>query len=228
MNNVVSLLDLQLDLFPDQDPVSGSLNYAVLGTDKLPYIAQGGNSTNFAPLNGISQVGTSAPSITSFSHLEGETWVTKQYYAYTTSDGVYLASSADGVTWTGAIIQSGTPLKPVMSKFAPSLLVSNGLLTCVITSEKEGGLGGGYSIEIGTSTDGTTWDFNVITPGGGFGATTTNFAPSAASFNGILYLGVITGDGSISLGIQSGSDANQFTFSSITLPEKSLGQPSLC
>ena len=52
MNNVVSLLDLQLAMFPEQDPVSGTLNFALLDSNGKSVIE---NYERFLPDFGASE-----------------------------------------------------------------------------------------------------------------------------------------------------------------------------
>jgi hypothetical protein len=178
MNNVVSLLDLQLDMFPEEDPVSGSLNFAVLDTNGLPNIATGNSTLSFASISGDSIAGKEAPSLASFQG--------KDYLAYTGKDGSnLLAVSGDGgTTWTESKIASNT------TSFAPSICVFNGLLTYVIVTSE------GY-LEIGTSDNGSQFTFNDVIPSGGVQATKSASSPSAVAYNGSLFIAFTSSNGGL-------------------------------
>lgn len=217
MNNVVSLLDLQIDLFPDQDPYSGSLNFAIIDENGIPNIATGdpADGLSFAPLNGITQQGQLAPSITSFKG--------KDYLAYTGDSGAnLLAVSADGgASWTSVTIANG-----VSTAFAPSLCTFNGQLVYVVTAKN------GY-INIGTSDNGSDFTFRLASPAGGVEALRSLYGPSAAAYNGFLYIG-FTGTGGVLSIAQQGVDNKDketqdlFTFTSLETHTKSHDAPSLC
>ena len=204
MNNVVSLLDLQLDMFPEEDPVSGTLNFAVLDTNGIPNIATGNSTLNFAPIAGDSIAGKEAPSIASFQG--------KDYLAYTGKDGSnLLAVSGDGgTTWTESQIGTNT------TSFAPSICVFNGLLTYAIVVS-------GGSLKVGTSDDGVTFTFNDVTPAPiSPPATVAGVAipsvssPSIVAYNGGLYIAFTASDGGLVIALQDAKTANLFTFTSLT------------
>lgn len=211
MNNVVSLLDLQLDMFPEQDPVSGSLYFALLDSNGLPNIANGMplSSLSFSPLSGVTQAGQYAPSIASFND---------QYYlAYTRSDGNnMLAVSADaGVTWSASQIGS------ITTSYAPSLCVFNGLLTYVVTNCD------GY-LQVGTSSDGNTFSFISASPTGGVQAPQAYSAPSACGYNGSLFIAFNSGNNTLSIAQKQPKDSNLFTYTSLTTSVGSPNAPSIC
>lgn len=185
MNNVVSLLDLQLAMFPEEDPVSGTVNFAYLGANGIPYFSEK-SITNFDPLSNLSP-GDGNPSIVRYNGDD--------YMAYTNSSGeMFIAMSKDeGKTWTNNVFNAITPDKQKFTKttsFAPSLCVFDGALTYVIVIE------GGF-LAIGSSTDGTTFTFELANPGSGVGPIAANSAPSAVPYNGRLYISYLGADNSV-------------------------------
>ncbi len=208
MNNVVSLLDLQLDMFPEEDPVSGTLNFAILDVNGIPNIATGDSKLNFEPLSGVSEKGKNAPSIASFNGNE--------YVAYTGTDGSNLlaVSEDSGKTWSESQIGTNT------TSYAPSICVFNGLLTYVIVIE------GGF-LKVGTSADGSEFTFDGVTPSGGLEPILADSSPSAVAYNGSLYIGFTGQNNGLVIAQQDAKTANLFAFTGLT--EKSLANtaPSL-
>lgn len=208
MNNVVSLLDLQLDLFPEQDPVSGTLAFAAIDANGAPNFSEG-TEANFAPLSGISNTAGSAPSLASFSG--------KQYYAYLDENmNASLASSTDGTTWTNVPL-SGAP----DTDHAPSLCVFNGLLTYVIVDSH------GY-ISLGVSPDGSAFTFTSTTAGGGVQAIASQSAASACAYNGSLYIAFISQSGDPVIALQDSDNAQVLTFYQPDSPATSAVAPAIC
>ena len=179
MNNVVSLLDLQLAMFPEQDPVSGTVNFALIDENGLPQISQGSTSISFKELSGVSAKGKGRPSIVRYQKND--------YLAYTGNSGENLlaVSTNNGVTWTESKIGTNT------TKFAPSLCVYNGQLAYVVV------VTGGY-ILVGTSSDGKTFDFQGLNAGS-VGPVLANSSPNAVVYNGGLYIAFATADDSIAI-----------------------------
>lgn len=212
MNNVVSLLDLQLDMFPEQDPVSGSLNFALIDAQGIPNIANNteGSLLDFSVISGVTETATSAPSIASFNG--------QYYYAFNSNGSIYIASSSDGTTWNSYTIGV-----MITTSLAPSICVVNGNLTVAVVDNN------GY-VHLGRSADGTTFSFsNVTTPAGGVQAPVTHIAPSINAYNGLLYIGVTLSDGSLNLAVQDKKNQNLFQFYPISAaPQKSLGSVSMC
>ena len=201
MNNVVSLLDLQLDMFPEEDPVSGTLNFALLDANGIPNISSGKEHVSFVPLSGVSTAGKEAPSITSFKG--------KQYLAYTSTTGTNLlaVSSDGGVTWSETQIGANT------TNFAPSICVFNNQLLYVIVGS------GGY-LKIGTSDDGATFTFSDVTPAGGVQATPSVSGVSATAYNGGLYLAFTAANGNLVIALQDATTPNLFTFNGLSTSVK--------
>ncbi len=207
MNNVVSLLDLQLDLFPDQDPVSGALVFAAIDANGAAEVSFG-DQANFNSID-ASTAAISAPSIASFNG--------QQYYAYTgTGNAPVLLTSADGTHWSNVSL-TGAPSTP----HAPSLCVFNGLLTYVVVDD------GGF-LHIGTSNDGSTFTFNSTSTGGGVEATPSKFGPAACAYNGSLYIAITDMGGNLHIAQQDDKNPNVFTFYAVDAPQTSLGSPALC
>ena len=186
MNNVVSLLDLQLAMFPEQDPVSGTLNFALLDSNGIPNITKGTSLTNLSSLCGATIAGKGAPSITSYKG--------KEYVGYTSKTGTnIIASSNDGgKNWTECQISHISSSSPsdYITDYAPSLCVFNGMLTYVITNSV------GH-LSIGTSNDGETFNFNDVTPSVVANRVSATSGPSAVAYNGGLYIAYTSGAGNI-------------------------------
>ncbi|MEO9570209.1 MAG: LodA/GoxA family CTQ-dependent oxidase [Polaribacter sp.] len=195
MNNVVSLLDLQLDMFPEQDPVSGTVNFALLNTNGFPNFSPGSSSISFKPLTGVSKTGKGKPSIVNYNG--------NIYLAYTgiSSENLLAVSKDNGNTWTESRIGSNT------TSYAPSLCVFNGELTYVFVDTN------GF-LSIGTSTDGENFTFEGANSGP-VGPVLANSAPSAVAYNGDLYIAFATAENNITI-------AHRFLVPSNTIYEYSF------
>lgn len=193
MNNVVSLLDLQLAMYPEADPVSGATAFAFIDDNGCPQFTTE-QATGFAPLNGVSATGKASPSIARYND--------KDYYAYINGDGEFLIaeSSNGGHSWkeskVNAVDSKGNPLDKT-TPYAPSLCVFNGALTYVVVVK--GGFfdPNGGVVYIGTSTDGVNFTFELPSPGGGLGAVDAFSGPSAIPYNGRLYIAYAGANNSI-------------------------------
>ena len=211
MNNVVSLLDLQLAMFPEQDPVSGTLNFALLDSNGIPNIVKGNSFTNLSSLCGVTIPGKGAPSISSYKG--------KEYAAYTSKTGTNIIASSDdgGNNWTECQIShvsSSDPSKYI-TDYAPSLCVFNGLLTYIIVDKN------GYLV-VGTSSDGITFTFNdviaapVSPPAKIAGVAKPSVSsPSSVAYNGDLYIAYTDSDGNLNIALQDKKTANVFTFTTL-------------
>ncbi|KGL63812.1 LodA/GoxA family CTQ-dependent oxidase [Polaribacter sp. Hel1_85] len=203
MNNVVSLLDLQLAMFPEQDPVSGTVNFAILDSNGLPNIATGNSTLSFAPLSGVAATGKGRPTIVRYNGDD--------YAAYTGSSGENLiaVSTDNGVTWTESQIGTNS------TQYAPSLCVYNGQLAYVVVVK------GGY-ILVGTSSDGKTFDFQGLNSGS-VGPTLASSSPSAVTYNGGLYIAFATADDSIAIAHRYlVPNTNTYVYAFNTLSDKVL------
>jgi hypothetical protein len=194
MNNVVSLLDLQLDMFPEEDPVSGTVNFALIDSNGLPNFSSGSSPITFNPLSGVTATGKGNPSLASYNGDD--------YLAYTDSSGGFLiaVSTDNGATWEeskiNAVTSSGDPFTKT-TNYAPSLCVFDGALTYVVVIENEGfGSKEGF-LFIGSSTDGDKFTFEEANPGGGLGSIGANSSPNAVAYNGQLYISYVGSDNSI-------------------------------
>lgn len=192
MNNVVSLLDLQLAMYPESDPVSGTLNFATVSNNGVPRFSSG-SALDFQSLSQLTD-GIGGASIARLNK--------KDYLAYTGEDGCNLlaVSTDNGTTWSQVEmlinpLESGS-LFSTKTKFSPSLCVYNGLLHYIVVNE-EGLIG------ILTSTDGVT--FNTETPTVAPASKdlpyskiiTASSAPSAIPYNGMLYISYTDDNGNI-------------------------------
>lgn len=182
---VVSLLDLQLDLFPQQDPYTGAgpIYYAVIGSDGQPYISSSsdGTSFNFEPLPGplVLPHSEHSPAVAVFG---GKVYyaVTAQAGAEFTGRGTYLSSSSDGKTFSEfKIVSAGR------SNQAPALTVFQGQLFYAV-------IGTDNLPYISGSTDGTSFSFEKLS--GPSALPVTEVAPAVTAFNGTLYYALITSD----------------------------------
>lgn len=215
MNNVVSLLDLQLAMFPEQDPVSGTVNFALVDSNGLPNIVEGTSLKNLASLCGVETAGKGAPSITSYNG--------KEYAAYTSKTGANIIASSDdgGANWTEcqlSHIASSDPSQ-FITNYAPSLCVFNGLLTYVIVDKN------GYLV-VGTSSDGISFTFNEVIAApkaapkatpivvGGVAIASVS-SPSAVAYNGGLYIAFTDVKGNLIIALQDAKTANLFTFTTL-------------
>lgn len=201
MNNVVSLLDLQLDMFPEVDPTSGTLNFAILDSNGYPNIATGSSTLNFAPLSGVNTIGKSAPSIASFQE--------KDYLAYTGNNGNNLlaVSNDGGTTWTENQIGTST------TSHAPSICVFNDLLIYVV-------VGDSGHLNIGTSTDGSSFTFQQAKASEGSTPLLASSSPSVAAYNGSLYIAYTGQDNGLVIAQLGAIDEGKYTYTGF--PEKSL------
>lgn len=215
MNNVVSLLDLQLAMFPEQDPVSGTVNFALVDSNGLPNIVEGTSLKNLASLCGVETPGKGAPSITSYNG--------KEYAAYTSKTGANIIASSDdgGANWTEcqlSHIASSDPSQ-FITNYAPSLCVFNGLLTYVIVDKN------GYLV-VGTSSDGISFTFKEVIAApkaapkatpivvGGVAIASVS-SPSAVAYNGGLYIAFTDVKGNLIIALQDAKTANLFTFTTL-------------
>lgn len=196
--NIVSLLDLQIDLFPDQDPYTGAgpVYYALTGTDNRPYIAQTsavrGGAFTFAPAAVEGQVTTMPGAI---AVMNG-----KVFYAITgTDDRPYIASSSDGLPGSFSFQPASPPGQ--VTQLPPALAVFNGKLFYAITGTDD-------RPYIASSSDGAPGSFELAT----VAATSqvTKLAPALAAFNGQLAY-AITGTDSRPY-IALAADGQTFTF----------------
>lgn len=182
MNNVVSLLDLQLAMFPEADPVSGTVNFAYIGEDGTPNFSPK-SITNFDPLTGLSS-GDGSPSLASFNGND--------YMAYTNLFGeLFIAESSDnGQTWKNNKVSALTSDKQnfdIKVAYSPSLCVYDGALTLAVVMKEGILLDEKGCLYIGNSTDGSTFTFEQATPEKGT-ATVACSSPKVAAYNGRLYI----------------------------------------
>lgn len=217
MNNVLSLLDLQINMFPEIDPYSGTFNYIFansshgldLATSQKP-IADG---LDFSSISGVTSPVVGSPSAVAFAG--------KFYIAYTSGSDNYLATSTDGTTFTSAKIGSQA------TSVGPAITAFNGTLIYVVT-------GTDSKLYLSSSTDGVTFTaFAAITSeSGGLSASPppTSVSPALATYNGYLYLAVTGTDNKHYLATQGqGVNNAAFLFSSVgqTGVEGSTLSPSI-
>lgn len=217
MRNVVSLLDLQINMFPEIDPYGGTFNFIILNktgeleiaTNKKPVA----DDLKFTTIAGINKPVVGAPSTVAFAG--------KFYIAYTSGSDNYLATSADGTTFTSAKIGSQA------TNVGPALTAFNGTLIYAVTGTDK-------SLYLSTSSDGTTFtSFDAVTAQSGGLATPpppTAVSPALATYNGYLYLAITGVDNKHYLGTQAqGVNNSAFLFSSVgqTGVEGSAHSPSI-
>lgn len=213
MKNVVSLLDLQLNMFPEQDPVSGDLFLATLGSNDLPQLSELTNQSPaaFSPIPGVTTTGQQGLSMTSLAD--------ELFIAYLDTNGnVVVANSTDSVNWTSTTLSS-TPT----SAFAPSICTFNGELYIAITVS-----GGGISVGHATPANLGSISFTPVTST----ATTpvaiaSSASPAIAAFNGNLFI-AYNANGTVMVGQQDTKNANGFGFTNVTGTETASTAPTLC
>jgi len=201
MNNVVSLLDLQINMFPEVDPYSGTFNYLFTNPDNgLDFATtRDTGSLDFNTLDGINTPVSGAPAATSYAG--------KLYIAYTSNSENYLASSSDGQTFTSVKIGAQA------TNVGPALTAFNGTLFYLVTGTDK-------KLYLATSSDGSSFSaFSAVSAqnGGLPGATpATTVSPSLATYNGYLYLAITGTDEKHYLATQpQGSDDPVFLFSTV-------------
>ncbi len=181
--NVVSLLDLQLNIFPESDPNSGDLYYAVTGTDNRNYLASSANGSSgysFRDVSGLTVAGA-RPAILSFKG--------SLYYAVIGSDGNknFIGKYSDDHSSVTDYKVIGT----IASNVGPSLTVYNGQLYYAVTGKDN-------NVYIASSSDGETFSaFAKI------GNQATSQSPSITAYNGDLYLAVTGTENRLYLGVAS-------------------------
>ena len=173
--NIVSILDLQIDLFPGQDPYTGAgpVYYAITGNDYRPYIASSADgspgSFNFQPAAPEGQVTQLPPALAVFNG--------QLYYAITGNDNrPYIASSADGSP--GSFNFQPAAPEGQVTQLPPALAVFNGQLYYAIT-------GNDNRPYIASSADGSPGSFNFQAPAPE--GQVTQMAPALSAFNGQLF-----------------------------------------
>ena len=191
MNNVVSLLDLQLAMFPEADPVSGTTNFALMGENGHPYFSAE-NVDSFEELSGLSS-GSGSPSIASFNGND--------YMAYSDILGdLYVAESTDnGKTWKNNKVSAITSNKDkfdIKVAYSPSLCVFDGALTLAVVMKEGILLDEKGCLYIGRSTDGSTFTFDQAKPETG-NSIPASSSPEVAAYNGRLYISYAGEDGCI-------------------------------
>ncbi len=201
MNNVVSLLDLQINMFPEADPYSGTFNYIFtdpvqglkIATTKTP------GDLQFSAISGVSTPVTGSSAAVSF--------VGKFHLAYTSNAENYLATSSDGKTFSTAKIGSQA------TNVGPAMTAYNGNLIYVVT-------GTDNQLYLSSSTDGITFTSfaKISAQDGGLPTATppTTVSPSLAAYNGNLYLAITGTDQQHYLATQpQGSSDPIFLFSKV-------------
>ncbi|MEO1263022.1 MAG: LodA/GoxA family CTQ-dependent oxidase [Bacteroidota bacterium] len=206
MKNVVSLLDLQKNIFPEIDPYAGilALAFSISGTggpvglfrsrsgaaDSFKHVAVGGD-----------QLTTAGPAIVTFQ---------KQLFCAVTGSSTsnLIAAAPDAAGPYHFAAASGTPVATTSS---PTLTVFNGKLYYgVLDTNNE--------VHLASSDDGSSGSFNFVkqtlklATGNGFQdfPTTPRKGISIAAFQGYLYLAFIGEDNVPYLGIASGQAPDQF------------------
>lgn len=200
--NVVSLLDLQINIFPQIDPNAGTLYYAVTGINvNEDFLASSktGSGFVFKNVTGATVKGA-RPALAAFN---GDL-----YYAVigSGSDNNYIGVlSEDGTSVSYTIIGS-TP-----SNVGPALAVYNNQLYYAITG-KDG------NVYIASSSDGKTFStFEKV------GNQASNVSPALAAYNGDLYLAVTGKDNLLYLGTK----AKKYQLEAIGGPARTALAPSI-
>ncbi len=198
-NNVVSLLDLQLDIFPEADPNTGKgpFYFAQAANNKVVLASSTTGdaiSLNFTTLSSSFNT-TTAPAIEVY---RGETYIA----ATDTNGASHIAVSAAGNYSFTAVSSAPT------TSAGPALAVLNDKLYYAINS--------GGQLQIGVADSQDSFTFTALTNST---AVDPDQAPSLTAFNGSLYYSVASSSGEFLLASsQNDATASNFTFVSITTP----------
>lgn len=202
-NNVVSLLDLQMDLFPESDPYSGPGPFYIAQTN-----AAGG--IDIASLSGAAVKNGTAPVFSSLSLPSGvnvtlqpavANFQGKNHIAFVASDGTPYIAVEHGGIYTVAVVSA-----TVTSSSAPSLAVLNNKLYYAINSSG--------AIQLGElSASGAT--FSQV--GDGFAVAQ---APALAAFNGALYVAAVSSQNELMIGNNNNAQGS-ITLSAATVETQS-------
>lgn len=208
-NNVVSLLDLQLDIFPSADPNTGKGPfYFAQNVGGYPALASSetgdASSLNFSTIS-TSVSSSFAPAVIRFQE--------QTYVAVIDSSGnpQLGISNSDG-TFTFSKVSSS-----VTASAAPALSVLNNQLYYAINSNG--------TLNIGAPDGQGGYTFSPLTNSYQVYAAQ---APALTSFNGSLYYATASTSGELLLASsQNNGDAANFSFSKITIPDVIIGLSSL-
>lgn len=213
---VVSLLDLQLDLFPQADPYTGEgpLILASILDSEHPGIAgsaTGGAGSlglvDAAPPNQYSQL---APALTVFNG--------SYFYAITGINQIpYIASSASLGSGTFQFSEAESNARTFLP---PSLAVYQGKLYYAVTGTNE-------LPYLASSADGSGGSFNFAPLASSGDGVETQAGPAIAAFNGKLYyaLGNSSDNGHLYLG--TSADGSSFAFENVGGHSYTPHQPAL-
>lgn len=194
-NNVVSLLDLQLDIYPEADPYTGKgpLTIASNASDHKTYIGESSDGIHFrySPISG-SILSNQKPSVTLF---KGITYVV----IIAENNQLYIANSQESYVFTAITLSVKTSL-------APALTVFNNVLHMAIIAQD----GLPY---IATSSTGKATDFNVLPVNNSvlLGAPTSSFSPAIIAYEGFLIIAYISVNQEILLAVRDNQSQNYNT-----------------
>ena len=221
MKNVVSLADLQYNIFPEKDPNAGSLVIGTIGSDNGPSATPVGvtsngifnlldstSGTHFAS-NRITPAGENprhSPALTTFRN--------SIYCAYNAEpvafSSVLTLGKSDSPTGTFSFFQQSTD---VQSDVGPALTVFNDKIYCAVVANGNSSAQFQNKVILG-STTGTQLTFNPLTfklatPTGYQDFNDIPTQPVAISaYNGLLYI-ALSVNGDNYLGVLSNSVAFQ-------------------
>ncbi len=204
MRNVVSILDLQLNIFPEADPNAGNIDIAIVGQNGAVnlYDSKTGKARNFNSRTIVDSTGsTSAPALASFN---GEL-----YCGVSGSAGNLIASAQDE-NGTFDFIQVGTNI--IRTTVSPALAVFNGLLYYVVVEHQTNKIYVATSSSDGDFSQSTFVEQNLmLATSNGFETTdiATNLSVSLAAYGGNLYLALTDTSGAHYLAVFSSSVINQ-------------------
>ncbi len=209
-NNVVSLLDLQLDLFPASDPYTGQgpvyFARTVRGGPVELATSSDGSADNLS-FNAISEfTSNDSPAV---AYFRGKTYVS----AYSNTDqGLFIGSSSNATDFNFKNISNAPN-----SYASTALSVLNNQLYVALVSN-----GMPY---LGVSDGNNDFTFNALSITGLPGI--SNYQPPAlTTFNGSLFYAVVAGLDVGELIIASSIDgsSSNFEFQSLTLPHGIIAQ----
>ena len=208
-NNVVSLLDLQLDIYPEIDPYTGQgpITVAVNAKDKSIYLGQSNDGVVFDYFQiGGNLKSSHRPAI---AVLNGVTYVT----ILGTNNVLYIANSADSYRFFAI----NTYVKTLL---APAMTVFNNQIQIAITATD----GLPY---VAASATATSSDFNfkaVDSPE--LGLLTSALSPAIIAYEGQLFVAYITKGQNILLAVLN-SQTSTFNTHHIGTAENAISGPSL-
>ena len=213
--NVVSLLDLQFDMFPSADPYTGNGPlYVAYSTGNQISLGASDVPPKYLPNLDYEKIQLSfqaqAPSIASF---QGETYIAVVSNASSGDRQLYIGNSQDNYAAFNLVAGADS----LISYASPSLTVFNGQLYCAI-SVRNPNSPSLADLYLGVSDDGSNFVFEPVTNASPL---SQYQAPALTAFNGSLYCAIASagndgGDAELMIASSQDGSASKFSFNSIT------------